>query len=64
MNATKRLKKKKNCVKCSSIHKIKKIARLIFTQTIANKKSYTKQKLWNFKKQLIQMPRIKKNCDV
>ena len=30
---------------------------------ITNRKSYAKQKFWNFKKQLIQMPQIKKNCD-
>ena len=53
MNAAKRLKKWKNCVKYSLIHKIKKIEKFIFTQTITNKKSYAKQKFWNFKKWLI-----------
>ena len=64
MNAMRRLKKRKNCVKYSSIHKIKKIERFIFTRMTANRRSYTKQKLWNFKKRLIRMPRIKKNCGV
>ena len=64
MNAMKRLKKQKNYVKYSLIHKIKKIERFIFTQMIANRRSYTKQKLWNFEKQLIWMLQIKKNYDV
>ena len=42
----------------------KKIEKLIFTQMITNKKSYAKQKFWNFEKQLIQMSQIKKNSDV
>ena len=64
MNATRRLKKWKNCVKYSLIYKMKKIEKFISTQTIANKRLYTKQKFWNFKKQLIWMSRIKRNCDV
>ena len=63
MNATKWLKKQKNCVEYSLIYKIKKIEKFIFTWITANRKSYTKKKFWNFKKQLIQMSRIKKNCD-
>ena len=38
------IKKSKNYVKYSLIHKMKKIQKLIFMRMIANKKSYTKQK--------------------
>ena len=64
MNAARLLKKWKNCVKYSPIHKMKKIERLTFTRTITNRRSYTKQRFWNFGKRLIWMPRIKKNCEV
>ena len=64
MNAAKRLKKWKNYVKYLLIHKTKKIEKFIFMQMTTNKKSYAKQKFWNFKKQLIQMSWIKKNCDL
>ena len=42
MNVMKRLKKRKNCVEYSLIHKIKKIEKLIFIWMITNKKSYAK----------------------
>ena len=41
-----------------------KTEKFISVWTITNKRSYVKQKFWNFTKQLIRMLQIKKICDV
>ena len=59
VNPAKRLKKRKNYVKYSSIHRMKKIEKFIFMWMITNRCSYTKWKFWNFAKQLIRISRKK-----
>ena len=64
MNAAKWLKKRKNCVARSSNRRMKRIERLTSTQTIANKRLYTRQKFWNFAEWLMWISRKKMNYDV
>ena len=63
MNVARGLGRRESCVECSLIHKMKGIERLTSTRTIASRRSYAKRRFWNFKKRLIRMPRIKRNCD-